>query len=61
MSSGLILYDEFLGVLPPAAGGEKELGASIPTVFKRNISNVINVARIWRGYDYGILHRGIKY
>ncbi len=39
------------------AGGE-ELGASIPTVLERNISWVIlNVVRIRKDYNYGVLHR----
>ena len=37
--------------------GEEELGASIPTVFQRNISWVVlNVVRIRRDYNYSVLH-----
>ena len=38
--------------------GEEELGTSIPTVLERNISWVIlNVVRILRDHDDGVLHR----
>jgi hypothetical protein len=38
--------------------GEEELGASIPTVFQRNISWVVlNVVGIRRDYNYSVLHR----
>ncbi len=43
--------------------GEEELGASIPTVLKKNVSWVIlNVLEIYRDSDYGLLHRteGLK-
>ena len=38
--------------------GEEELGASIPTVFQRNISWVVlNVVRMLRDYNCSVLHR----